>query len=89
MCITLNNLILLTVECIKYLGIKFDSHFNFFTHIQSIEHKIFCFERITYKLKTFTSNNNHPPLSAKCFASMAIHVSNLYVQILYPTKQSN
>ena len=53
MCITLNNVILSTSESVKYLGINIDPHLNFFIHIKSIEHKIFCSIGIMYKLKSF------------------------------------
>ena len=53
MCITLNNSVLSTGENVKCLGTNIDPHFNFLTHIKSIEHKISRFIGIIYKLKHF------------------------------------
>ena len=96
MCITLNNSILSIGENVKCLGINIDHHLNFTTHIKSIEQKISCSIETMYKLKPFLPKptlpkmqlRNNSPLSSICLTSLGIHVSNLYVQIMYPTKQS-
>ena len=51
MCITLNSFILSNGESVKYLRTNIDPSLNFFTHIKSVEHKIFRFRGMMYKLK--------------------------------------
>ena len=87
--ITLNNSILLTGENYKYI----DPHFQHLTHVKSIEHKISCSIGIMYKLKHFLPKLVllklyyaiiHPYFLYALPASLRIHISNLYVQIMYP-----